>query len=138
MCLTLLTHLHTEYGRLTSQDIDEIDKRMKSPISGETEFEAFVQQIEDRQESVELQNPYTDTHIVTITENLIESTGFYTIDCREWNRTDNAQKTSVNFKIYFSRAFCENRDQYRQAQHAGYGHSNTQNSANAAMLAETT
>ena len=35
-CLTLLTHLHSEYGRLTSQDIDEIDKRMKSPISGET------------------------------------------------------------------------------------------------------
>ena len=29
-CLTLLTHLHSKYGRLTSQDIDEIDKRMKS------------------------------------------------------------------------------------------------------------
>ena len=33
-CLTLLTHLHSEYGRLTSQDIDEIDKLMKIPISG--------------------------------------------------------------------------------------------------------
>ena len=75
-CLTLLTHLHTEYGRLTIQDIDEIDKWMKSPISGETEFEAFVQQIEEGQEAVALQNPYTDTQIVTIIENLIESTGF--------------------------------------------------------------
>ena len=35
-CLTLLTHLHSEYGRLTSQDIDEIDKRMKIQISGDT------------------------------------------------------------------------------------------------------
>ena len=39
-------------------------------------------------------------------------------------------------KTTFLRAFRENRDQSRQAQHAGYGQSNTQNSANAAMLAE--
>ena len=67
-CLTMLTHLHSKYGRLTSQDIDEIDKRMKSQISGETEFEAFVQQIEEGQEAVALQNPYTDIQIVTISK----------------------------------------------------------------------
>ena len=115
-----------------------MDKRMKIPISGETEFETFVQQIEDGQEAVALQNPYTDTQIVTIAENLIESTGFYSMDCREWNRTDNALKTCVNFKVHFSRAFRENWDQSRQAQHIGYGNSNTQNSENAAMLAEMT
>ena len=70
-CLTLLTHLHSEYGRLTSQDIDDIDKQMKIPITGETEFETFVQQIEDGQEAVALQKPYTNTQIVTITETLI-------------------------------------------------------------------
>ena len=59
------------------------------------------------------------------------------MDCCEWNRTDNALKTWVNFKVHFSRAFRENRDQSRQAQHTGYWHSNTQNSANTAMLAET-
>ena len=58
------------------------------------------------------------------------------MDFREWNRTDKAQKTWVNFKLHFSRAFRENRDQSRQAQHAGYGQSNPQNSANAAMLAD--
>ena len=63
---------------------------MKSQISGDIEFKAFVQQIEDRQKAVALQNPYTDIHIVTIAKNLIESTGFYTMDCREWNRTDKA------------------------------------------------
>ena len=60
------------------------------------------------------------------------------MDCREWNRTDKAQKTWVNFKAPFSRAFRENRDQSRQAQHAGYGQSNTQNSANSVMLEEMT
>ena len=44
---------------------------MKSQISGDTEFEAFVQQIEDGQEAAALQNPYTDIKIVTIAENLI-------------------------------------------------------------------
>ena len=83
-----------------------------------------------------LQTPYTDIQIVTISENLIESTGFYTMDFREWNRTDKAQKTWVDFKLHFLRAFRENRYQYRQDQHAGYGKSNTQNSANAAMFAD--
>ena len=90
------------------------------------------------QEAMALQNPYIDIQIVIIAKNLIESTGFYTMDCREWNRTDKAQKTRVNFKLHFSQVFRENRDHSRQAQHAGYGQSNTQNSANAAMLSEMT
>ena len=40
-CLTFLNHLHSKYRRLASQEIDDIDKRMKSQISGDTEFEAF-------------------------------------------------------------------------------------------------
>ena len=138
-CLTLITHLHNEYRRLTSQDMDEIDKRTKIQISGDTEFEAFVQQIEDRQEAVALQNPYTDIQIVAISKSLIESIGFYTMDCCEWNRTDKAQKTKKKpLKLHFLRVFRENRDQSRQAHHAGYGQSNTQNLANVAMLAEMT
>ena len=78
---------------------------MKSEISGDTEFEAFVQQNEDGQEAVSLKNSYTDVQILTIAKNLIESTGFYTMECREWNRMDKAQKTWVNFKPHFSRAF---------------------------------
>ena len=124
------------HGRLTSQDIDWIDKRMKISSTGETEFETFVQQIEDGQEAVALQNPYTDTKIITITENLIEITGFYTMDFREWNRKDTTQKTCINFKVHFSRGFREHRDQSKQAQSIVYGHRNTQNSANAAMFAE--
>ena len=85
-----------------------------------------------------VQNLYTGTQIVTIAENLIESTVFYMMDCREWNSTDTAQKTWVNSKIHFSHAFREHRDQSKQAQNIGYGHANTQNSANATMFAEMT
>ena len=60
------------------------------------------------------------------------------MDCREWNRKDTTQKTWINFKVHFSRAFREHRDQSKQAQIIGYGHTNTQNSANAAIFAEMT
>ena len=60
------------------------------------------------------------------------------MDCREWNITDKAQKTWVNVKLHFLQAFRENRYQSRQAQHAVYGQSNNQNSANTAMLEEMT
>ena len=58
--------------------------------------------------------------------------------CCECNRIDNELKTWVNFKEHFSRAFREKWYQSRQMQHIGYGNSNTQNSAKAAMLAEMT
>ena len=88
--------------------------------------------------AVALQSSCTGTQIVTIAENLIESTVFYTMDCREWNRTDTAQKTWVKFKVHFPRAFREHRDQSKQAQNIGYGHANTQNPANAAIFDEMT
>ena len=60
------------------------------------------------------------------------------MDCREWNRTDTAQKTWVNFKVHFSHAFREHRDQSKQSQNIGHGHANTQNPANAAIFDEMT
>ena len=47
-------------------------------------------------------------------------------------------KTWVNFKVQFSRAFREHRYQSKELQSIGYGHTNAQNSANAAMFAEMT
>ena len=38
-CLQILTHLITKYAELEDDDIQEIDWRMKEPISGETIFE---------------------------------------------------------------------------------------------------
>ena len=97
-----------------------------------------MQHIEDGQEAVALQNLYTNMQILTITENLMESTGFYAMDFRERNRTDTKQKTWVNFKVHFSRAIREHREQSKQAQSIGYGHGNTQKSENAAMFTEMT
>ena len=43
--LEILTHLITEYAELEEEDIQEIDRKIKEPISGETLFEEFVENI---------------------------------------------------------------------------------------------
>ena len=57
-CLQILTHLITEYVELEDDDIQEIYRRMKEPILGQTFFEEFIEQIEWNQEIVLVKNPY--------------------------------------------------------------------------------
>ena len=44
--LEILTHLITENTELEEEDVQDIDQKMKEPISGETLFEEFVEKIE--------------------------------------------------------------------------------------------
>ena len=44
--LEILRNLISEYAELEEEDIQEIDQKMKEPISGETLFKDFVEQIE--------------------------------------------------------------------------------------------
>ena len=50
--LEILTHLISEYAELQEENIQEIDRKIKEPISGETLFEESVEQIEWNQEVV--------------------------------------------------------------------------------------
>ena len=50
--LEILTRLITEYAEFEEEDIQEIDRKIKEPISGEALFEEFVEQIEWNQEAV--------------------------------------------------------------------------------------
>ena len=43
--LEILTHLITEYSELEDEDVQDIDWKMKEPISGETLFEEFVEKL---------------------------------------------------------------------------------------------
>ena len=50
--LKILTHLITEYAELEEEYMQDIDRKMKDSISGETLFEEFAKQIEWNQEAV--------------------------------------------------------------------------------------
>ena len=43
--LEILTHLISEYAKLEEEDIQEIDRKIKEPISGETLFKEFVKKL---------------------------------------------------------------------------------------------
>ena len=43
--LQILTHLITKYAELEDKDIQEFDRKLKEPISGETLFEEFVEKL---------------------------------------------------------------------------------------------
>ena len=47
-----MTHLMSEYSKLEEEDIQEIERKIKEPISRETLFEEFVEQIEWNKEAV--------------------------------------------------------------------------------------
>ena len=104
-CLQILTHLITKYAELEDDDIKEIDRRMKGPISGETIFEEFMEKIRWNQEAVTVNDPYTPAQIVSMVFANIEKCGLYQDDCQEWSRKPMIDKTWSNFKAHFARAF---------------------------------
>ena len=84
--LDILTHLISEYADLEEEDIQEIDRKIKEPIFGETLFEEFVKQIEWNQEAVAVHNTYCLAHIVSMSYANIDKCGLYQDDYRDWSR----------------------------------------------------
>ena len=72
-----MTHLISEYAEPEEEDIQEIDLKIKEPISGETLFEDFVEQIEWNQEALDMKNLYTPAKIVSMAYANIEKCGLY-------------------------------------------------------------
>ena len=75
--LEILTHLISEYAELEEEDIQEIERKVKEPISSKTLFEEFVEKIEWNQETVAVQNPYSSDHIFSMAYANIDKCGLY-------------------------------------------------------------
>ena len=103
--LEIMTHLISEYAKLEEEDIQEIDRKIKEPISGETLFKELFEQIECNQEAVAVQNPYSPAQIFSMAYANIDKCGLYQDDCRDWSRKPKIEKTWVKFKTHFARAF---------------------------------
>ena len=84
--LKILTHLISEYAELEEEAIQEIDRKIKETISGETLFKEFVEQIEWNQEVAAVHNPYSLAQIVSMAYANIDKCGLYQDDFRDWSR----------------------------------------------------
>jgi hypothetical protein len=104
-CLDILTHLRTNYGTITSDELDKNMIRMKTPWHPPVSIEAMFQQIEDGVKFATAGNdaPSANT-IVRIGYNIIYATGRFTIGCHEWRKLTDAQKTWAQLKTHFKAA----------------------------------
>ena len=91
--LKILTHLISEYAELEEEDKQEINQKIKEPISGETLFEDFVEKIEWNQETISMQNTYSPDQIVSMDYANINKCVLYQYDCRNWLRKTRSDKT---------------------------------------------
>ena len=132
--LQILTLLITEYAELENDAIQEIDRKMKEPISGETIFEESVEKNEWNQEVFAVQNPYTPAQILSMAYANIEKCGLYQDDCREWSQKPRLEKTWSNFKAHFERVFKETQIQSRTLKTKGYAANVKSTQVNAEML----
>ena len=80
--LVILTHTNATYGVLDVEDIQEIGVSLNTPINGETHFIYFIDQVEDNQEAVASNNPYTTGKIFSIAYTLVFKVGFYPLECK--------------------------------------------------------
>ena len=80
--LVILTHTNDTYGVLDVEDIQEIGVSLNTPINGETHFIYFIDQVEDNQEAVASNNPYTTGKIFSIAYTLVFKVGFYPLECK--------------------------------------------------------
>ena len=66
---------------------------MNQPISAETLFEEFVEQIEIAVHAVATQVPYTRQQIVSIAFTMVKNSGIYYGGVKGWCQKDTADKT---------------------------------------------
>ena len=74
--IKILTHLITMYAELEEEYSQDINRKIKEPMSGETLFEEFVKKIEWNQEAVAVQNPYSPAQIVSMAYANIKIAGY--------------------------------------------------------------
>ena len=118
--LYILTRLINEYAKLEEEDVQEIDRKMKEPISGKTLFEEFVKKIVWNQEAVAVQNLYSPAQIFSMAYAHINKCVSYQDGWRDWSRKTWSDKRWGNFKAHLAWAFKETIISSRTSKTEGY------------------
>ena len=109
--MNILTHLYDAYGQITDLDLDNNEKRMKTPYDPNLPIDNLFHQIEAAEEfAITGNSPFTARQIVNTAFLLIFASNAYNDECKEWKRRPQAQKTWANFKTTFMQAYISRRD----------------------------
>ena len=92
------------YGTLKGYEVQENNEMMNQPITAETLFEGFIEQIEVLVDAVATQVPYTPKTNVSIDSTLVEKSGLYYDGAKEWRRKPTIDENWDNFKDFLSKS----------------------------------
>ena len=100
---TLIQHLYTSYGDITSTQIADNDTQIHSPYNSNQPIESLYAQIDsDVDFAASNDNEYTAKQIVSVTYEILFHTDVYTNDCKLWRKKVNTDRTWSNFKQFFT------------------------------------
>jgi hypothetical protein len=103
--LDILTHLMTNYGRLTAEDLTENLERINRPWDPDTPIETVFNNVaECRQLAAAGEDPITEATAVRIILQAFHNSSLFEHAVREWRNKPEAQKTLVNIRIHFQEA----------------------------------
>ena len=113
----MLNHLYAAYGKMTPQDLQQLDEDMKRPYNPTLPIENLFDQIEIAKDLAQAANaPYAEAQLLNIACNLVFQSSFFPETCCEWRKLPNNQKTWLQFKTMFMEAHQDFQDTSTQGQ----------------------
>ena len=129
--LQLLTHLYATYALITDGDLEENKENMGAAYDVNLPIETLFKRIEECvQFAAAGDTPFTAPQVVSTAFRIVQKTGMYADDCKVWKRQTALYKTWAQFKVDFTIAHNELREDQRTTRDAGF-------QANSAIQQET-
>jgi hypothetical protein len=117
--LQILTHLNTDYGAITTDDLDANMKLLHKEWSPAHPIEDLFEQIWSCREFAINNDPISEQTAVRAALANLEASGLFGDAIRDWRKRPTAEKTLVNFTMDFKQADAE-RQRQQTTKAAGY------------------
>ena len=119
--LQLLTHLYATYALITDGDLESNKEAMAATYDVNLPIETLFKRIEECVQFAAAGNtPFTAPQVVSTAFRTVQKTGMYTDDCKIWKRKPAQYKTWAQFKVDFTIAHNELREEQQTTRGAGF------------------
>jgi len=120
-CLQMLTHLRTQYGRVTMEMKDDNIQSMSTAWHPPMPIDTLFQQLEEVIYFANAaQEPLVDTAVARMGYSIIAKTGLFTAACREWCLLEPETKSFAAFQVHFRKMDIYRRIHTLTSASAGY------------------
>ena len=98
----MLDYLYASYGKMTPQDLQQLDEDMKPPYDPHLPIENLFDQIETAKDLAQVAYaPYAEAQLLNTAYNLVFQSSVFPETCREWRKLPNLEKIWAQFKTMF-------------------------------------